>query len=129
MELAEAISYWMRLSEEKWKTAEALVEKQRYADALFFLHLSLEALLKAAVVKKTGEQAPRIHDLPRLAFLAGLEPDAEQQKQLAVLTTFNVEWRYDDYKLSLHKRATKEYVEEYVRQASNLRLWIQKRLK
>ena len=127
MELAEIISYWKRLSEEKWKTAEALMEKERYADALFFVHLSLDALLKAVVVEKTDEQAPRIHDLLRLAYLAGLEPDTEQQKQLAIFTTFNVEGRYDDYKLALHKKATKEYVYEYARTADILRLWIQKR--
>lgn len=126
METAEVIDYWLRLSEEKQKTMEALMETYRYADALFFTHLSLEALLKAAVAEKTGEQAPRIHDLTRLAYLARLEPDDEQKKQLEIITTFNVEGRYDDYKLSLYKKATKEYAEEYMRRANNLRLWIQK---
>ena len=127
MELAEVIDYWRHMSEDKWKTVEALMEKERYADALFFLHLSLEALLKAAVVEKTGEQAPRIHDLPHLAYLAGLEPSTEQKTQLEVITTFNVEGRYDDYKLSLYKRATKEYANDYVDKAEILRLWTQKR--
>ena len=83
MELTEVIDYWRRLSDEKWKTAEALMEKERYADALFFVHLSLEAELKKAVVEKISKQAPRIHDLPRLAYLAGFEPNEEQKKQLA----------------------------------------------
>lgn len=84
-------------------------------------------MLKAAVVGKTGEQAPQIHDLPRLAYLAGLEPDEEQKKQLEIITTFNVEGRYDDYKMSLYKRATKEYAGGYVQDANALRIWIQKK--
>lgn len=128
MELAEIIGHWCRISEEKWKTVEVLMKTERYADALFFSHLALELLLKGLVVLHTKEQAPYIHDLPRLAYLAGLEPDEEQKKQLEIITTFNVEGRYDDYKMALYRRATKEYTQEYVHKADMLRLWIQKRL-
>lgn len=125
MELKEVIQYWIRLSEDKWKTTEALMETERYADALFFVHLSLEALLKAAVVQKTGDQAPRIHNLPKLALLAGLETNDSQNEQLRDINTFNVRARYDDYKISLYKTATKEYAATYVNAAKQLRLWIQ----
>ncbi|OGZ98372.1 MAG: hypothetical protein A3C07_03005 [Candidatus Sungbacteria bacterium RIFCSPHIGHO2_02_FULL_47_11] len=125
MELAEVISYWRRLGEEKWKTAEALMEKERYADALFFVHLSLEAVMKEAAVRHTGKEAPYIHDLPRLAYLAGLELLEEQKNQLEAVTTFNVRGRYDDYKLSLYKKATREYTREHLKKANDLRLWIQ----
>ena len=101
------------------------MEKERYADALFFAHLSLEAALKEAATRHTEKEAPYIHDLPRLAYLAGLELGEEQKKQLEAVTTFNVRGRYDDYKLSLYKKATKEYVREHLEKASNLRLWIQ----
>ena len=127
MELAEVISYWRRLGEEKWKTAEALMEKERYADALFFVHLTLEALLKATAVEKTGEQAPYIHDLVKLAYLAGLTPDDEQKKQLELISTFNIAGRYDDDKFALYKKATKEYATDYTNNAHNLQLWIQNR--
>lgn len=128
MEIAEIINHWIRMSEEKWKTVEALMEKERYADALFFCHLTLELLLKGAVFKSIKEPAPYIHDLPRWAYLGGLEPEDEQKKCLEIITTFNVEGRYDDYKLALHKRATREYTREYVQKANDLRLWIQKKL-
>jgi HEPN domain-containing protein len=105
------------------------METGRYADALFFIHLSLEAELKRVVVEKSGEQAPRIHDLPRLAYLAGLEPDEAQRQQLETITTFNMRARYDDYKLSLYKKATKEYTQALLQQASRLRLWIQNKQK
>ncbi len=113
------------MSEEKWKTAEVLMKAERYADALFFIHLSLEAALKEAAARHTGKEVPYIHDLPRLAYLAGLEPGEEQKKQLEAVTTFNVRGRYDDYKLSLYKKATKEYTREHLKKASDLRLWIQ----
>ena len=125
MELAEVIDYWRRLSDEKWKTVEALMEKERYADALFFVHLSLEALLKAVVVEKTGIAAPPIHNLPKLALLAHLETDGTQTEQLRDINTFNVRARYDDYKSSLYRAATKEYTAAYFDIAKKLRLWIQ----
>ncbi len=127
MEIAEVIGYWRQLSEDKWKTAEALIEKERYADALFFVHLSLESLLKAVVVEKTGVQAPHIHNLPKLAQLAGLETSDKQAEQLRDINTFNIRARYDDYKTSLYKTATKEYTAIYFDAANKLRLWIPQR--
>ncbi|HEY4508286.1 MAG TPA: HEPN domain-containing protein [Candidatus Paceibacterota bacterium] len=125
MELAEVIDYWRRLSDEKWKTTEALMEKERYADALFFAHLSLEALLKAVVVEHTGEQAPRVHDLVKLTYLAGLLPDDEQKKQLQLINTFNIAGRYDDEKFALYKKATRDYASDHVNKADTLRTWTQ----
>jgi HEPN domain-containing protein len=40
--------------------------------ALFIGHLVIERLLKAIIVKNTGNHAPLTHDLRRLAKLSGL---------------------------------------------------------
>lgn len=125
MELMEIIEYWQRMSDEKWKTAEALMGIKRYADALFFVHLSLEAELKKAVVAKSGESAPRIHNLPKLALLAGLTTSVEQEEHLRDISTFNIRARYDDYKFLLYKTATREYAQNYIERAKQLRVWIQ----
>ncbi len=122
------ISYWIKLSDEKWKTAEGLIKLRRYADSLFFCHLSLEALLKAAVVIKIKESAPLTHDLSKLAHISGLDFNEEQNEFLNEITTFNIKTRYDDYKYSFYKKATKSYAEKYFKIANNLRLWIKKNI-
>ena len=68
-----------------------------------------------------------IHDLVKLAYLAGLTPDDEQKKQLELISTFNIAGRYDDDKFALYKKATKEYATDYTNNAHNLQLWIQNR--
>ncbi|MEI8103281.1 MAG: HEPN domain-containing protein [Candidatus Moraniibacteriota bacterium] len=120
------ITYWHKLADEKWKTTEGLMNLGRYADALFFCHLVIEAELKARVVIETGENAPFIHDLPRLAQLAVIVLSNEQNDELEEISTFNIEGRYDDYKFAFYKKATKHFAEKHFKLAYNLRLWIRK---
>lgn len=124
----EIVSYWRSLSDEKWETVRALMEKNRHADALFFCHLTLEAELKAAVVSATREHAPFVHDLSKLALLSTLSFSDEQNSELAEVSTFNIAGRYDDIKLMFHKKANKEFTEEHVNQVKELRLWIRKNI-
>lgn len=120
------IDYWRVLADEKWDTVLALMEKKRYADALFFGHLSLEAELKAAVVSATGEHAPYIHDLEKLATLALLPLSAEQRAELAEVSTFNIAGRYDNDKFVFHKKVNDAFARGHVNQIEELRLWIKR---
>ena len=120
------VEYWRKLADEKWKTTEGLMKTKRYADALFFCHLVLEAELKAAVVLMAKENAPFIHHLPKLTKLAQLLPTKRQDADLKEITTFNIDGRYSDYKLSFYKKATKTFAEEYVAKTKELRVWIKK---
>lgn len=126
MDTSKLISYWRDASEEKWKTVETLIRAGRHADALFFCHLTLEALLKAAVVAKTGEYPPHQHDLVDLARRADVSLDEKKTKELAEITTFNIRARYDDYKLSFYRKATKKYAASYFAVTDRLRIWIRK---
>ncbi len=128
MDTTKLTVYWRDASEEKWKTAEALMKSERYADALFFCHLTLEALLKAAVVVKTKEYPPYQHDLVDLARRAGVSLDEKKTEELAEITTFNIRARYDDFKLSFYRKATKEYATRYFDTTNQLRIWIKNTL-
>lgn len=48
--------------------------------------------------------------------------------QLNEITTFNIEARYDDYKLSFYKKANKEYAEEWSEICEKIYLSIKKNL-
>ncbi len=128
MDAEDTVTYWQSTGNEKWKTAEALMEKGRYADALFFCHLALESLLKAVVAQETKMHPPYVHDLPDLALRANLELSEEQTKNFSEITTFNIRARYDDYKLSFYKKATEEYADRYFKIAKELYLWTQNKL-
>lgn len=128
MDINKVITSWEKLSDEKWKTAQALIKSKRYADALFFCHLSLEALIKAYVVLETKKPAPYIHNLAELFDLAKIDTNDEQFNQLKEITTFNIKGRYSDYKYDFYKKATKLYTEKYFEITKNLRIWTKKNI-
>lgn len=129
MDHKKLYEYWTKLADEKWKTAESLMATKRYADALFFCHLVLEAELKGLVVIRTGRQAEYTHDLLRLASIAGVEiPDGEEI-ELEEINTFNIRSRYDDYKSAFYKKATRAFSEEYFRKAKKLKTWVRNQSK
>ena len=58
-------------------------------------------MLKAHYCKSTGELAPLIHNLVRLADKAGLKFDEAQIDLLAEVSEFNIEGRYPEMLLPL----------------------------
>lgn len=120
------VEYWLKLSDEKWETAKGLMKLKRYADALFFCHLVLEAELKSLVVLETKASAPFIHDLSKLAMVAKLPLTKNQIADLDEIASFNIAGRYADYKLSFYKKATKQFAEDYFEKTKHLRTWIRK---
>ncbi|PIQ69852.1 DNA-binding protein, partial [Candidatus Shapirobacteria bacterium CG11_big_fil_rev_8_21_14_0_20_40_12] len=44
-----------------------------------------------------------------MASEAGIELTEEQKQDFKEITSYNIEARYDDIKLSFYKKATKEY--------------------
>ncbi|MBU4332348.1 HEPN domain-containing protein [Patescibacteria group bacterium] len=117
-------NYCFTNSQRKWETAESLLKSKRYADCLFFCHLTLEFILKGKVAKANNKMFPIIHDLQDLANKAGISLDAQQKKELAVINTFNIASRYDDYKSSFYKTATPAYTKRYYQTTKKLYLWL-----
>jgi HEPN domain-containing protein len=90
------IHYWQSGAQEEWELAIDLIGKQRIRHALFFAHLTLEKILKAHVVKATGDVAPRIHNLHSLASISQLQLSADQIDHLKEMNLHNIEGRYPD---------------------------------
>ncbi|MHC5053128.1 MAG: HEPN domain-containing protein [Planctomycetota bacterium] len=88
--------YWRSAADEDIAAAESLAEKGHLRHALFFAHLSIEKMLKALVVKVTGDLAPRTHDLLRLAERAGVSVSPERREFLAHLQRYCVEGRFPE---------------------------------
>lgn len=123
---SEVIKYWLKASKEDFDTADILCKNKKYHHALFFCHLSIEKMLKAIIVKSTKTAPPLIHDLVRLAERAAVPLNELQKNKLAEITTFNIEARYDDYKLSFRKKAKKQFSLKYIEKTKEILQWLSK---
>ena len=116
----ELIGYWITNSKEKYKTMESLYADKRYFDCLYFGHMILEMALKALVVLKTEEYAPKIHNLKYLAELAKLQLSEKDWEFLGEVNNFNMEARYPNEKLEFYKLCNKSYTDHYYDQIISL---------
>ncbi len=123
--LQKIIKYWQKSAEHNYETFVYLFKGKRYADALFFGHITLEKILKAHVVKP----APKIHDLVRLAKLTKLNLNKNQLTYLKIVNRFNMRARYPDIKLNFYKYCTKEYTTKHYQKINKLYQELCQRLK
>jgi HEPN domain-containing protein len=92
--------------------------------SLFIGHLMIEKLLKAYYVKVRLDYPPLIHNLNRLAEKADLPLTDEIKEQLFTISAFNINARYDDYKMSFKQKCTPEFTTEWIVKLKSLRIWI-----
>lgn len=118
------ISYWLDGSDDDFETMIAMFDSKRYNWSLFIGHLMIEKLLKAYYVKVKSDYPPFIHNLLRLAEKANLELTNHQKEQLLTITAFNINARYDDYKMSFKNLCTPEFTAKWINRLKEIRRWI-----
>mgnify|MGYP006302502903 FL=1 len=118
------IEYWIAGSDDDYETMIAMFDSKRFSWSLFIGHLMIEKLLKAYYVKVKSDYPPFIHNLLRLAEKAELSLTDDLKKQLVTITAFNINARYDDYKMSFKKQCTTEFTVEWIDKLKELRPWI-----
>ncbi|MEI8132542.1 MAG: HEPN domain-containing protein [Leptolinea sp.] len=94
--IAKQVEYWKNGSKEDIEVTRDLIAGNHIRHGMFFLHLSLEKILKAHVCKTIQDVPPRIHNLVRLAELAQLPLIHEQKYFLEEINNYNLEGRYPD---------------------------------
>lgn len=88
------VESWVDASRYDMETGRALLNARRYLYVLFMCQQSLEKLLKAHAMGRTGEFPPRIHNLVRLGELAALEFSPEEKALLERLSLYYLQSRY-----------------------------------
>lgn len=114
MEKNELIRYWLESAQKDLETMEKLYQMDELPWSLFLGQLVLEKTLKAIYTQNVGQDSPRIHDLSRLALLAGLELSKDRIDQLDIISSFNLNTRYPDIKLAFYKQCTDEFTTNYL---------------
>ena len=125
------MNYWMESAKNDYKTMMVLYENKQYSWCLFLGHLVTEEYMKALYAKKNVENpyAPKIHDLLRLAERIGIELSERQEENLDIITRFNINARYEDYKQEFYKKCTEKYTSEQINIIKEVIEWIKELLK
>jgi HEPN domain-containing protein len=123
----QARNYWIKSSDQDFRTMNNLLRSKDYSWALFIGHLVIEKLLKASYVSSRQTHAPMIHSLLKLAESAGIELSQEQREILDTITNFNLSARYDSYKQDFYKRCTRAFTEQWIKEIKFLRKWIKEK--
>lgn len=96
IDVEKQIAYWRGSALEDMDTSWVLTNNDKYREALFFAHLSLEKALKALFVRSNKDIAPRTHNLVVLADRSRVELCTEQQVFLAQMNPYTIQGRYPD---------------------------------
>ena len=120
----KAVEYWLNRAQNNFEIAQKLFKFKHYDWSLFFCHLVLEKLLKGLIVKKTKQSPLPVHNLVKLATLTDLKLTDKAKLDLREISTFNVQARYDDIKLSFYKKATKKFAEKYFQKTREYCQWL-----
>ena len=126
--LKKDIQYWIDISKYDLDTAQSLLEAKRYLYVLFMCQQSLEKMFKAIVTLKTKEFPPRIHNLVRLAELAGFDNKDIDMEFLNKLSFYYIETRYPEEHIKLHKQVSKKLAGEYYRITKRIYKWLEKHI-
>lgn len=124
MNRQKLIQYWIESSHDDYDTMLVMFHANRYSWSLFIGHLMIEKLLKALYVQNHSDYPPYIHNLLRLAEKTGMQIDNDIKEQLITITAFNINARYDDYKMSFKRRCTPAFTAEWINKLTALRKWI-----
>lgn len=115
------ILYWRNSAQEDLDVAANLVASGKIRHGLFFLHLTLEKILKATICKHTKDIPPRTHNLVRLAEISGIEFDNKQIDFFIEMNPMNIEGRYPGTWAEL---PSQEEAEQYLRKTKKVYEWL-----
>jgi HEPN domain-containing protein len=118
------VHHWAEQAQYDLETARAMLTSGRYLYVLFCCQQAVEKLLKALIVKRTGEFPPRVHSLPQLEDLTELQPDASRRAFLAELSAYYIQTRYPEEIKSLTDAVDALTAEQILNRTEELTSWL-----
>jgi HEPN domain-containing protein len=126
VEIEKVVRYWLTTAADDLIAAEHLFQSGDYSHALFFAHLYLEKVLKARIVKESGEHAPISHNLRYLAEKGKLNLAPEQIAFLVRVTEYSSKTRYPDMEMEFKRQCGREFCAAELAQVKEFGAWIEK---
>jgi len=105
--MENAIQEWIKMSEYDLKTAEAMLETERYLYVAFMCQQAIEKILKAIYCQEKNELPPRTHNLLYLLDILELKIADSDKTLLSMLNQFYLETRYPGKRSQLAKEMDK----------------------
>lgn len=119
------VNHWRNGSNEDLEAAELMIQAGKLRHGLFFLHLSVEKILKAHIWRVTESYPPKIHNLMRLMQLANLSLERSQCELLVKLNRYCLEGRYAE---EVATPPSPQTAREILQQAREVQEWLHNRL-
>ena len=120
------VFYWFEEAKISLDVAKSLYKSKKYAETLFFGHLTLEKILKSIVVFQTNKHAPFTHDLVSLAEKGRMPLLTDAIETLQKVNGFYLSGRYDQHKMDFRKKCTPEFTKKYFDEIKNTYIWLEK---
>jgi HEPN domain-containing protein len=124
MNINEQINYWFDLVDEDIIVAESNFNNKHFSWCLFICHLAVEKSLKGLFVQNLAETPPKVHDLVKLAKMAGLSISDNDLRFLNQMNRFNIEARYPEYKNNIKEIATSKFTLEKLNKTKEIIQWL-----
>ncbi len=128
-QLNKLAQFWLDGAVRDMQAAVSLIQHAKlYPNGLFFVHLSLEKLLKAIYVMQHGKHAPLTHNLLYLSDFTKIALPSKMKTDLSVINEFNLSTRYPNEQIEIKKKFNKRFSEKYLRSAQEMVTWLTKNL-
>jgi HEPN domain-containing protein len=125
----EDVAYWKQLALMDLESSRRSLRGDSFLHCIFGCQQALEKLLKAFVVRATGKAPPRVHNLIRLAALANVTLQPEQEQLLSKLSLEYIEMRYPEELEVIAELNDRSAAEDHLRQTEEMILWLEARMK
>lgn len=125
----QMVTHWVERSQYDLDTAKIMLDAGRYLYVAYMCQQAVEKILKAIIAQQGKENYP-IHNLNRLAEIAGISNDLGSEKFvfLAELTPYHIEARYGDYKESLSEIIDAKKAQQVYKKTRKIHKWLYRKI-
>lgn len=127
--MSSAIDHWLNQAHYDLETARAMFKTGRYLYVLFCCQQAVEKAIKSIIVKRTSDFPPRLHNLLRLAEVAGIELEPEQEDFVGELSAYYIQTRYPEEIESAASRLDREIAQDTLHKTEEVTAWLFSMLK
>lgn len=117
---------WLVQSDNDIRVADIMFRNRQNMYAIFMAHLSIEKFLKGIYVKRTGREAPRVHNLILLIETAWLEMPADLYEFIVEINRMSVVTRYPDDLKRMNKEYNRKMVDGIMLKSREVLKWLKK---